>query len=256
MLGDSDEPGAAGPVAEDGTRRKFAYPPNLVVIDGGPAQVAAAAAGPGRTGHRRRRRLRPGQAAGGGLAAGRGRAGDPAAYQRGAVPAAAGQGRGAPVRDHLSPGEALRRADRPASWTTCPASGPPGGRRCCGTSARCARSRGATVEEIAALPGFGPRLARGGASARSRRVPEPRGEGGRHDRGTAGRRRSSSSPGMSGAGRSTAAKSLEDLDWFVADNLPPDLLPTMVDLARRAKGAVPQDRRRRRHAQPRVLHAT
>jgi RNase adapter protein RapZ len=46
--------------------------------------------------------------------------------------------------------------------------------------------------------------------------------------------------GMSGAGRSTAAKSLEDLDWFVADNLPPDLLPTMLDLARRASGAVPR----------------
>src|SRR6266568_4246791 len=46
--------------------------------------------------------------------------------------------------------------------------------------------------------------------------------------------------GMSGAGRSTAAKSLEDLDWFVADNLPPDLLPTMLDLARRAYGAVPK----------------
>jgi UPF0042 nucleotide-binding protein len=46
--------------------------------------------------------------------------------------------------------------------------------------------------------------------------------------------------GMSGAGRSTAAKSLEDLDWFVADNLPPGLLPTMADLARRAKGAVPR----------------
>jgi RNase adapter protein RapZ len=46
--------------------------------------------------------------------------------------------------------------------------------------------------------------------------------------------------GLSGAGRSTAAKSLEDLDWFVADNLPPDLLPTMVDLARRSKGAVPR----------------
>ena len=41
--------------------------------------------------------------------------------------------------------------------------------------------------------------------------------------------------GMSGAGRSTAAKSLEDLDWFVADNLPPDLLPTMLDLARRSR---------------------
>jgi RNase adapter protein RapZ len=46
--------------------------------------------------------------------------------------------------------------------------------------------------------------------------------------------------GLSGAGRSTAAKSLEDLDWFVADNLPPDLLPMMTDLARRAKGSVPK----------------
>jgi RNase adapter protein RapZ len=46
--------------------------------------------------------------------------------------------------------------------------------------------------------------------------------------------------GLSGAGRSTAAKSLEDLDWFVADNLPPDLLPTMLDLARRAQRAVPR----------------
>jgi len=46
--------------------------------------------------------------------------------------------------------------------------------------------------------------------------------------------------GLSGAGRSTAAKSLEDLDWFVADNLPPGMLPMMADLARRAKGAVPR----------------
>ncbi len=46
--------------------------------------------------------------------------------------------------------------------------------------------------------------------------------------------------GMSGAGRSTAAKSLEDLDWFVADNLPPVMLPTMLDLARRARGPVPK----------------
>jgi UPF0042 nucleotide-binding protein len=40
--------------------------------------------------------------------------------------------------------------------------------------------------------------------------------------------------GMSGAGRSTAAKSLEDIGWFVVDNLPPALLPTMLDLADRA----------------------
>jgi RNase adapter protein RapZ len=46
--------------------------------------------------------------------------------------------------------------------------------------------------------------------------------------------------GMSGAGRSTAAKSLEDLGWFVVDNLPPGLLPTMVDLAGRSSGAVPR----------------
>lgn len=46
--------------------------------------------------------------------------------------------------------------------------------------------------------------------------------------------------GMSGAGRSTAAKSLEDLDWFVVDNLPPGLLATMADLGGRVKNAVPR----------------
>ncbi len=46
--------------------------------------------------------------------------------------------------------------------------------------------------------------------------------------------------GMSGAGRSTTAKSLEDLDWFVIDNLPPGLLPTMIDLSMRANGALPR----------------
>ena len=46
--------------------------------------------------------------------------------------------------------------------------------------------------------------------------------------------------GMSGAGRSAGAKTLEDLDWFVIDNLPPGLLPTMINLARRAKGALPR----------------
>src|SRR6202167_4343693 len=39
---------------------------------------------------------------------------------------------------------------------------------------------------------------------------------------------------MSGAGRSTAAKSLEDVGWYVVDSLPPALLPTMLDLADRA----------------------
>jgi UPF0042 nucleotide-binding protein len=37
--------------------------------------------------------------------------------------------------------------------------------------------------------------------------------------------------GMSGAGRSTAAHALEDLGWYVVDNLPPTLLPTLADLS-------------------------
>ncbi|WP_437584883.1 RNase adapter RapZ [Paramicrobacterium sp. CJ85] len=42
--------------------------------------------------------------------------------------------------------------------------------------------------------------------------------------------------GMSGAGRSTVANALEDLDWYVVDNLPPQMLRPLVDLAERAEG--------------------
>jgi UPF0042 nucleotide-binding protein len=41
--------------------------------------------------------------------------------------------------------------------------------------------------------------------------------------------------GMSGAGRSRAAAVLEDLDWYVVDNLPPMMLVPLVDLM--AKGS-------------------
>jgi UPF0042 nucleotide-binding protein len=37
--------------------------------------------------------------------------------------------------------------------------------------------------------------------------------------------------GLSGAGRSQAADILEDLGWFVIDNLPPALIPKVADLA-------------------------
>ncbi|MGV7541082.1 RNase adapter RapZ, partial [Mycobacterium kansasii] len=37
--------------------------------------------------------------------------------------------------------------------------------------------------------------------------------------------------GLSGAGRGTAAKVLEDLGWYVADNLPPALISNMVDIS-------------------------
>ena len=36
--------------------------------------------------------------------------------------------------------------------------------------------------------------------------------------------------GMSGAGRSTATRALEDVGWFVVDNLPPTLMSQTVDL--------------------------
>jgi UPF0042 nucleotide-binding protein len=44
--------------------------------------------------------------------------------------------------------------------------------------------------------------------------------------------------GLSGAGRSTAAKVLEDLGWFVVDNLPPELIATMVELGAKARGEI------------------
>jgi UPF0042 nucleotide-binding protein len=44
--------------------------------------------------------------------------------------------------------------------------------------------------------------------------------------------------GLSGAGRSEAAKAFEDMGWFVVDNLPPALLGTMAELVTRSQGAV------------------
>ena len=44
--------------------------------------------------------------------------------------------------------------------------------------------------------------------------------------------------GMSGAGRSTTGNALEDLGWYVVDNLPPQMLAPMADLAERSRGGV------------------
>jgi RNase adapter protein RapZ len=44
--------------------------------------------------------------------------------------------------------------------------------------------------------------------------------------------------GLSGAGRSAAAKCFEDLGFFVVDNLPPELIGTLVELGSRSQGAV------------------
>ncbi len=41
--------------------------------------------------------------------------------------------------------------------------------------------------------------------------------------------------GMSGAGRSTVANTLEDQGWYVVDNLPPQMLPPIADLLKKDK---------------------
>ncbi|SIT76395.1 RNase adapter RapZ [Microbacterium sp. RU33B] len=46
--------------------------------------------------------------------------------------------------------------------------------------------------------------------------------------------------GMSGAGRTTAANALEDLDWYVVDNLPPQMLKPLLELTGRAGDALPK----------------
>jgi len=45
--------------------------------------------------------------------------------------------------------------------------------------------------------------------------------------------------GMSGAGRSTVGNALEDLGWYVVDNLPPQMLRPLVDLTERAGNTLP-----------------
>ncbi len=46
--------------------------------------------------------------------------------------------------------------------------------------------------------------------------------------------------GMSGAGRSTACRALEDLEWFVVDNLPPQMIRPLIEVAARARDSLPK----------------
>lgn len=46
--------------------------------------------------------------------------------------------------------------------------------------------------------------------------------------------------GMSGAGRSTVGNALEDLGWYVVDNLPPQMLRPLVELVTRAGTSIPK----------------
>jgi UPF0042 nucleotide-binding protein len=46
--------------------------------------------------------------------------------------------------------------------------------------------------------------------------------------------------GMSGAGRTTAANALEDIGWYVVDNLPPLMLRPLLEMSEAAAGALPK----------------
>lgn len=46
--------------------------------------------------------------------------------------------------------------------------------------------------------------------------------------------------GLSGAGRSQAANDLEDLGWFVIDNLPEELIPKVVELVQQPGSSTPR----------------
>src|SRR5262249_21652731 len=98
---------------------------------------------------------------------------------------------------------------------------------------RCWRSRRRTTPVMDAAEGIDPAPEREEAPTVTNqpdRPPDPADERGALDTVVV--------TGLSGAGGSTAAKCLEDLGFFVVDNLPPELVATMVQLGSRTKGAV------------------
>ena len=169
-------PRVHGPIDEvTGRPRKFAYPPNLVVVDGGLPQVNAAKSVLDELGIEDvslvglAKRLEEVWVPGPELPA------DPAADQRGPLPAPAGARRGAPVRHHLPPPAAVQGHDdvRPRRH--------PGSRR--------GASQGA-----AARVRFGQAASRG-VGRGDRRRPGHRAGPGRHHRDAAGARLVSGRPG-------------------------------------------------------------
>ena len=98
---------------DEGARKgkRFAYPPNLLLVDGGKGQLGVAMRVLEDLGLEDISRRQPGQEVRGGLPARRPRADPHPTRLRGALPAAAGARRGAPLRDHLSPPAARQEDD-------------------------------------------------------------------------------------------------------------------------------------------------
>ena len=94
------------------------------------------------------------QAVRGALRQRRQRADRPRPHLAGALPRPAHPRRGPPLRHHLPPRRPLQVRRSARRWTKCPASAPSARRRCSASSAPSRAIKDATVEEIAATPGF------------------------------------------------------------------------------------------------------
>ncbi len=182
----------------------------------------ARARGDGPRGHRGGQ---PGQALRRGLRAGPGRSGPHPARLRGALPAAAGARRGAPLRHHVPPPAARQEDDHARCSTTCPVSGPTRKARLLKEHGSVKRLRALTEDDLVAIPWLPDKVARALFAQLH----------------AAGRERDMTLDvtiitGMSGAGRSATADVLEDLGFFVIDNLPPALVAKVAELGRGTEG--------------------
>ena len=158
-----------GPLFRAGAPKTRKPLPDLVVIDGGKGQLGAAhdalvelglGAMPLISLAKREEEI---------FVLGRARVAAPAAPLAGAAHAAAGAGRGAPIRDYAFNGSAGRCAPSRRRCSTSPASGRSKRRQLlAGVRSRCRACATRTPEAIAALPGFSQKTR---ASAVARRAP-------------------------------------------------------------------------------------
>jgi excinuclease ABC subunit C len=144
---------------ETGRPRKFAYSPGLVVVDGGPPQVAAAQRALDELGIDDVPVCGLAKRPRGGVAPRARRPGHPRALERGPLPAAAGC---ATRRNRFAITHHRGRRSRPwwrACWTTYPVSGEVRRKTLLKHFGSLRKLRAATVAEIALVPGIGERTA-------------------------------------------------------------------------------------------------
>ena len=231
---------------ETGRPRKFAYAPGLVVVDGGPPQVAAAQRALDELGiddipvvglaKRLEEVWVPGQE-------------DPVILRRSSARGSTCSS-GSATRRTASRSPTTARGG-PSRWsracsTTCPGLGEVRRKTLLKHFGSLKKLREAKVDDIAKVPGHRARDRRRdqGCGRRDHRHSPDCLREHRHGRDRRVTTEDATAKpgelvvvtGMTGAGRSTAAKELEDLGYYVIDNLPPGLLKDVVRLVDESKG--------------------